>query len=70
MRASTLFAITIAVLLGLGAAVGVKYAGLFNKPATGVGIHPGQTGIILSGASLFAVLGVAIPIAIVLEFAL
>src|SRR5688572_12570808 len=26
--------------------------GLFNKSATGVGIHPGQTGNILSGASL------------------
>ena len=26
--------------------------GLFNKNATGVGIHPGQTGNILSGASL------------------
>ncbi len=26
--------------------------GLFNKQATGVGIHPGQTGNILSGASL------------------
>jgi hypothetical protein len=26
--------------------------GLFNKTATGVGIHPGQTGNILSGASL------------------
>jgi len=27
-------------------------SGLFNKNATGVGIHPGQTGNILSGASL------------------
>ena len=27
-------------------------AGLFNKNSTGVGIHPGQTGNILSGASL------------------
>jgi Protein of unknown function (DUF1552) len=27
-------------------------AGLFNKNATGVGIHPGQTGNILSGAAL------------------
>ena len=27
-------------------------SGLFNKHATGVGIHPGQTGNILSGASL------------------
>jgi hypothetical protein len=27
-------------------------AGLFNKHATGVGIHPGQTGNILSGAAL------------------
>ena len=26
--------------------------GLFNKNATGVGIHPGQTGNVLSGASL------------------
>jgi hypothetical protein len=26
--------------------------GLFNKSATGVGIHPGQTGNMLSGASL------------------
>ena len=26
--------------------------GLFNKSATGVGIHPGQTGNILSGAAL------------------
>src|SRR5438105_8209786 len=26
--------------------------GLFNKNATGVGIHPGQTGNILSGAAL------------------
>ena len=26
--------------------------GLFNKAATGVGIHPGQTGNILSGAAL------------------
>jgi hypothetical protein len=26
--------------------------GLFNKPAVGMGIHPGQTGNILSGASL------------------
>lgn len=28
------------------------YSGLFNKAATGVGIHPGQTGNILSGAAL------------------
>ena len=28
------------------------FSGLFNKNATGVGIHPGQTGNILSGASL------------------
>src|SRR5262249_24116725 len=27
-------------------------SGLFNKQATGVGIHPGQTGNILSGAAL------------------
>src|SRR5439155_6384406 len=27
-------------------------SGLFNKAATGVGIHPGQTGNVLSGASL------------------
>ncbi len=27
-------------------------SGLFNKAATGVGIHPGQTGYILSGAAL------------------
>src|SRR5207302_9087483 len=27
-------------------------SGLFNKHATGVGIHPGQTGNILSGAAL------------------
>ena len=27
-------------------------SGLFNKNATGVGIHPGQTGNILSGAAL------------------
>src|SRR5207248_10943923 len=27
-------------------------SGLFNKAATGVGIHPGQTGNILSGAAL------------------
>src|SRR4051812_13428419 len=27
-------------------------SGLFNKQATGVGIHPGQTGNILSGAPL------------------
>src|SRR5437016_9527230 len=27
-------------------------SGLFNKRATGVGIHPGQTGNILSGAAL------------------
>jgi len=27
-------------------------SGLFNKSATGVGIHPGQTGNVLSGASL------------------
>src|SRR5262249_31524424 len=33
MRASTLFALTLAVLLGLGTAVGIKYAGLFEKPA-------------------------------------
>lgn len=28
------------------------YSGLFNKTATGVGIHPGQTGNVLSGAAL------------------
>src|SRR5262245_64920897 len=27
-------------------------SGLFNRSATGVGIHPGQTGNILSGAAL------------------
>src|ERR1700693_4079158 len=27
-------------------------SGLFNRHATGVGIHPGQTGNILSGAAL------------------
>ena len=32
MRASTLFAITVAVLLGLGAAVAAKAMGLFNRP--------------------------------------
>src|SRR3954447_6223083 len=26
--------------------------GLFNKPAVGLGIHPGQTGSLLSGASI------------------
>src|SRR5882672_8222477 len=26
--------------------------GLFNKPATGLGIHPGQTGSLLSGAAI------------------
>ena len=26
--------------------------GLFNKPATGVGIHPGMTGNLLSGMPL------------------
>lgn len=28
------------------------FSGLFNKSATGVGIHPGQTGNVLSGAAL------------------
>ena len=32
MRASTLFAITVAVLLGLGAAVAAKAFGLFSRP--------------------------------------
>jgi Flp pilus assembly protein CpaB len=31
MRASTLFAITLSLLLGLGAAAGARYAGLFDK---------------------------------------
>ena len=38
-------------LAGLRSKVNV-ISGLFNKNATGVGIHPGQTGNILSGAAL------------------
>jgi Flp pilus assembly protein CpaB len=34
MRASTLFAITLSVLLGLGAVAGARYAGLFDKKET------------------------------------
>jgi hypothetical protein len=48
-------------------------SGLFNKAATGVGIHPGQTGNILSGAALQkgAVLrgGVSIDQVLALHFA-
>src|SRR5438874_12441293 len=38
-------------LAPLSAKINVVH-GLFNKHATGVGIHPGQTGNILSGAAL------------------
>ena len=42
---------SLASLEGLKEKVNV-ISGLFNKNSTGVGIHPGQTGNILSGASL------------------
>jgi Flp pilus assembly protein CpaB len=40
MRASTLFALTIAVLIGLGAIAAVRYTGIFTKAAAPVVVEP------------------------------
>jgi len=52
MRASTLFALTAAVLIGLGVAVAAKVGGLFNRPVE-VARRP-ETQVLVAGRNLFA----------------
>lgn len=52
MRASTLFALTAAVLVGLGVAVAAKVGGLFSRP-TEAARRP-ETQVLVAGRNLFA----------------
>src|SRR2546422_708553 len=54
MRASTLFAITAAVLLGLAAAVAVKYTGFFNKPVEPPPPAKVEIPVLVAARNLFA----------------
>jgi Flp pilus assembly protein CpaB len=54
MRASTLFALTAAVLLGLGSAVAVKYAGLFNRPPEPTPPPKVEIPVLVAARNLFA----------------
>ncbi len=56
MRASTLFALTVAVLLGLATAVTLKVTGFFDKPSTPVAASAAKTPdviVLVSGRNLF-----------------
>jgi Flp pilus assembly protein CpaB len=53
LRASTLFAITVAVLLGLGAAVTAKAIGLFNRPQPPPPSKPEEIQVLVPTHNLF-----------------
>src|SRR4051812_47442464 len=58
MRASTLFAVILSLLIGLGAAAGARHFGLFDKPTTPppepvVVVKEAPTKVLVSGANLF-----------------
>ena len=50
MRASTLFAVTVAILLGLAAAITVKVTGYLNKPAEVAAPKPPEIAVLVAGA--------------------
>src|SRR4051812_19370075 len=54
MRASTLFALTVAVLLGLGVAVAVKMSGYFAKPPEAPAVAKVDVPVLVAGRNLFA----------------
>ncbi len=54
MRASTLFALTIAVLLGLGVAVAARMSGLFSKPPEPTTAKKQEIQILVAAKNLFA----------------
>jgi Flp pilus assembly protein CpaB len=54
MRASTLFALTMAVLLGLGVAVAVKMSGYFAKPPEQPAVAKVDVPVLVAGRNLFA----------------
>lgn len=53
MRASTLFALTAAVLIGLGIAVSLKFAGYFN-PRVADAARPSQEQVLVAARNVFA----------------
>lgn len=54
MKASTLFALTIAILLGLGVAIAVKVSGIFNTPALPVAATPPPVKVLVAAKNIFA----------------
>ncbi|MCS6850440.1 MAG: Flp pilus assembly protein CpaB [Gemmataceae bacterium] len=54
MRASTLFAITIAVLLGLGLAIAAKVSGVFDRPPPAEAKKPDAPAVLVPTRNLFA----------------
>lgn len=54
MRASTLFALTAAVLIGLGVAVAAKMSGYFNKPQDTQQAKKIETQVLVAARNLFA----------------
>ena len=54
MRASTLFAITLSLLLGLGAVAGARYAGLFDKKEAPVPVDkPTVIKVLVTNSTLY-----------------
>ena len=54
MRASTLFALTVAVLIGLGAAVAAKLGGFFNPPPVETPVKRQDIMVLAAARNLFA----------------
>lgn len=54
MRASTLFALTAAILIGLGVAVWAKMSGYFNKPVEAATLKRVEPQILVAAKNLFA----------------
>ena len=53
MRASTVFALALALLIGLAAAAGAKYAGLFDKKVQAAELPPPLQKILVAKLNLF-----------------
>ncbi len=53
MKASTLFAITVSMLLGLGAVAGARYAGLFDKKEAPPPVKEAPIRVLVAAANLF-----------------
>lgn len=53
MKASSLFAVTVAALLGLGAVAGAKYAGLFDRAEPAPEVKPPMPRVLVAGQNLF-----------------